>query len=508
MEAVRGVHVVRLAGLLAHDVLTARDGADAAAGKEEAHRRRARRIRETMEALGPFYVKVGQVLATRPDLVSGALTAELERLHGTVTAAPFAVLEPVLERELGRGWRRLFREVDTGRPCGSASLAQAYPVVLHDGSHAVLKVQRPGIEGRMRADMAALRRAARMTGRAVPRLAEVLDLDAVLQGIFDCMRPELDFTAEAAHMEAGRRAAEGFTYLTVPEVRRAGRRVLIQSVAPGRALSAGAAGDLCEEQRERVGAELLKYMYRGYFVEHFFHADPHPGNVFLHPGTGATLIDWGMAGRIDRHTGTLGALAFAAIAQNDARGLAAAWLELGRSTPRTDLPGFRDDLTRLVPRLAMSRLEDMDFGAALSTILRCAARRGIHTNPMIGMLGKSMANVEGTVRGMAPGLSATEVFREALMDVMGELARQHLSQDQVARRGVELLAVGDSAMNEARAALRVLGGQESTVRGNPSPRHGTGGAGRGGPLGGYGAAAQWALAVWAVHRVTRQAPRR
>jgi ubiquinone biosynthesis protein len=320
------------------------------------------------------------------------------------------------------------------------------------------------------------------------------------------MRPELDFTSEAAHMQEGRRAAEGFRYLTVPAVRQAGRRVLIQSVAPGRALSAGAAKDLCEEQRERVGAELLRYMYRGYFVEHFFHADPHPGNVFLHPETGATLIDWGMAGRVDRHTGMLGALAFTSIAQNDARGLAAAWLELGRSTPRTDLPGFRDDLTRLVPRLAASRLDGMNFGSALSTILRCAARRGIRTSPTIGILGKSMANVEGTVRGIAPNLGAAEVFRETLMDVMGELARKYLSPEQAARRGLELMAVGDSALEEARSALRAFAGRQNTqdVRPWAGPR--TGGEGSG-PLGHYGsAAAAGALAAWAVHRVTRHVP--
>ncbi|MEU8431885.1 AarF/UbiB family protein [Streptomyces sp. NPDC029216] len=491
--------MARLAGLLAQDVLTAQGGADRAERGTDVQRYRARRIRKTMEALGPFYIKVGQVLATRPDLVSGFLVTELERLQGTVTAVPFSAFEPVLEAELGRTWRKLFREVDSGLPCGSASLAQVYPVVLHDGSHAVLKVQRPGAEGRMRADMAALSRAARLTGRAAPRLAEVLDLDAVLQGIFDCMRPELDFTSEAAHMEDGRRAAEGFRYLTVPAVRQAGRRVLIQSVAPGRALSAGAADDLCEEQRERVGAELLTYMYRGYFVEHFFHADPHPGNVFLHPETGATLIDWGMAGRIDRHTGMLGALAFTSIAQNDARGLAAAWLELGRSTPRTDLPGFRDDLTRVVPRLAASRLDGMNFGSALSTVLRCAAQRGIRTSPTIGILGKSMANVEGTVRAIAPNLAAAEVFRETLMDVMGELARKYLSPEQAARRGLELMAVGDSALDEARSALRVFAGRDTTGAMRP------GGEGRD-PLTRYGsAAAAGAFAAWALHQLTRHA---
>ncbi|GAA3135845.1 AarF/UbiB family protein [Streptomyces rameus] len=506
MEPVRGVGVARLAGLLAQDVLAARQGTDTAERTMGAQRHRARRIRMTMEALGPLYIKVGQVLATRPDLVSGALILELERLHTTVSVAPFSVFEPVLEQELGRRWEKLFREVDIGLPCGSASLAQVYPVVLHDGSRAVLKVQRPGAEARMRADMAALSRAARMTGRALPRLAEVLDLDAILQGIFDCMRPELDFTAEAAHMETGRRAAEGFRYLTVPAVRQAGRRVLIQGLARGRALSAGAAEDLCEEQRERVGAELLRYMYRGYFVEHFFHADPHPGNVFLHPETGATLIDWGMAGRIDRHTGTLGALAFTSIAHNDARGLAAAWLELGRSTPRTDLPGFRDDLTRVVPRLAASRLDGMNFGSALATILRCAARRGIRTSPMIGMLGKSMANVEGTVRGIAPNLSATDVFRETLVDIMAELARKYLSYEQVARQGLELIAVGDSALDEVRAALRILAGRENTTRAEPWPSQRTVGDGLG-PVGQHGiAAATWVLAAWAVHRVTRHAP--
>nr|WP_239091480.1 AarF/UbiB family protein [Streptomyces sp. SID14478] len=487
--------------LLVSDVLASRERIDVEQSALAGQRRRARRIRETIEQLGPFWVKVGQVLATRSDVVSDAVLTELAHLQDAVHTEPFALFEPVLREELGAHWCRRFRDIDTDTPLGSASLAQVYRVVLTDGRTAVLKVQRPGTRARVYADMAQLRRAARIAGRAVPRIDSVLDVEATLQIVFDCMQPELDFAAEAKHMAQGRRMAQDFKGVHVPDVHLATGRVLLQSLAPGASLNQADLSAFTPKQRHRIGSDLLSFMYRGYFVERMFHADPHPGNIFVDPEHGATLIDWGMVGRIDRNLGSLGVMALTSLAQNDARGLASAWTEMGRTTEFADLLGFQQDLTRLVPRIASAALEDLDFGVALTDVLRCAAQRGIRTSPMVGMLGKSITNIEGSVRRLAPELSALDVFEDALTDVMVELARDVFSKEQTARRAMELIVAGNSTVDQLRSLLRDLANRELTMRVGLLPGHGMGSDSNGilsrrvAPLLAAG------LAVWGMRRL-------
>ncbi|MFE9680833.1 ABC1 kinase family protein [Streptomyces sp. NPDC006285] len=494
--------VAHLMTLLVTDVLSSRERIGVEHAELARQQRRARRIRETIEGMGPFWVKVGQILATRADVVSDAVLRELAGLQDSVHLEPFHVFEPVLREELGPQWWARFREIDTVSPLGSASLAQVYRVVLTDGRTAVLKVQRPGTRARVHADMAYLRRAARIAGRAVPRIGAVLDVEATLQVIFDCLQPELDFTAEARHMAQGQRMARDFKGIHVPDVHLATPRVLLQSLAPGEALNRADLSVFSDEQRRRIGGDLLTFMYRGYFVERMFHADPHPGNVFVHPERGATLIDWGMVGRIDRNLGSLGVMVLTSLAQNDARGLASAWTEMGRATPFADLLGFQEDMTRLVPLITAAALEDLDFGVALTNVLRCAAQRGIRTSPMIGMLGKSITNIEGSVRRIAPELSALEVFEDALTDVMVELARDLLSREQTARRVLELMVAGNSTVDQLRSLLRDLANRELTMRVGLLPGHGLGSDGNGilsrrvAPLLAAG------VAVWGVRRLT------
>jgi ubiquinone biosynthesis protein len=435
--------------------------------------RRARLVRERLEGLGPFYVKVGQVLASRPDLVPQTICVELGRLHDQVRPDPFPRIERVLEAELGTGWRREFSDVDIARPLGSASLAQAYAVILKDGRQAVLKVQRPGVRERVLADMAGARRLAWMIGHAAPRMTEVFDLEATLASMFDCMRPEFDFTLEAAQMTAARAVAADYPLVSVPEVYRATPRVLVQSRAPGRALASADLISLPGKMRRTACAQLLAFMYRSYFVERVFHADPHPGNVFIDPQHGITLIDWGMVGRIDRTLGSIGVQLFISLAQCDAPGVASAWTQMGHAGPQADIAGFREDIARLVPFVAARTMADLNFGQTLATILKSACRRGIRTSPMMGMLGKSVSNIESTIRMIAPELSATGAFEEALGEVMTGLTRDYLSGTELAYQVVAAITTTHSGMNDLNNLLRDIATRDLTARAASTGRAGT-----------------------------------
>ncbi|MFD4988204.1 ABC1 kinase family protein [Streptomyces sp. NPDC058374] len=408
---------------------------------EQADRRRerAQSLRRAFEQLGPFYMKVGQILSTRPDIVPEYVIPELEKLHDGAAVLPFSALEPVLRAELGARWADKVRDIDTEQPLGAASLAQVYRATLADGRAAVVKIQRPGVRDTVAQDMSILRRTARVGGRLAPRFTAVIDIEAMLEVLFDAMRPELDFTVEARNMRQATGLAAPFEHLAVPEVLLATPRVLVQSLAPGRSIRHAEHDAFDADERLAIGKDLLAFVFRGFFVDRFFHADLHPGNVFAAPGEKATLIDWGMVGRTDRRTGMLLMLILLALARNDGHGLAKAWVELGHATPWAQTGAFASDMAVLVPQIAEASLEELNFGVTLTRILTCSTKRGIRTSPSVAVLGKAFANIEGSVRHLAPELSLIDVFKGEMRHVMLSLVAETVSMEQLASTALELM---------------------------------------------------------------------
>ncbi|MFC4913817.1 ABC1 kinase family protein [Actinomadura gamaensis] len=417
-------------------------------------------VRRAFEELGPFYTKVGQILSTRPDLVSEPVRQELGKLHDRVTPEPFERFAPVLEQELGDDWARRFADVETERPLGAASLAQVYRVTLRDRRPAVVKIQRPGIAPVIRRDMAVLRRATRLLSRCAPRFTGVMDLDAMLMVIFDAMRPELDFRLEAGNMDRARGIVARFSTLEVPEVLYAGPHVLIQSLAPGASIRDAKAGDFSPGERLAIGRDLLALMYRCYFVEHTFHADPHPGNIFVAPGERASIIDWGMVGSIDRRLSISIFRVLLGVVQNDAQAAARAWMEMGYATEWTEFRAFASDMAGVVPRVRTASLDELNFGVLLGTVLKRSTKRGIATSPMVSILAKSFANMEGSVRYLAPELSIIEVFQEEMSGILSFLATELFSEAQAARILTDVALGATTGLEQARGVLQDLSSRD------------------------------------------------
>lgn len=457
-------HVTQvLAELFSDEVTRAARSRGDSVDLELRERRRAHNVRVALERLGPFYVKLGQMLSTRPDIVPQSMIGELEKLHDHVSPAPFSTFEPVLEAELGPGWKEQFQHVDIFEPLGTASLAQVYAVTMRDGRRGVVKVQRPGIRSQVLDDMRMMRRAARLVGRCAPRLNAVVDLDAMLGVLFDAMRPELDFTIEAGNMDAARAAITEFRTLSVPEVLLATPRVLIQALAPGQSIRQASRDEFTERERMAIGEDLLAFTYRGFFINRMFHADPHPGNIFVQPGGQASLIDWGMVGRLDRRTSMRIMLVLLNLAENDGHGLAKAWVDLGYATPWANVDAFAADMAALTPKIAAASLEELNFGVSLTAVLQQSTKRGIKTNPMISVLGKAFGNIEGSVRCLAPELSITSVFEKQMAGIMVDLAGEFFSTTHLAKTTMEMMLGADTALEQARAIARDLSNREFRV---------------------------------------------
>ncbi len=424
---------------------------------------RARAVRLALERMGPLYVKIGQMLSTRPDMVPDYMMAEFSNLHDRVSPRPFETFVPVLAEEMGPDWATNFRHVDTD-PVGTASLAQVYKVVLKSGRDAVVKIQRPGIRQLVLDDMAMMQWVVRRIAKRAPDFNDIMDLEAMTDVVFSAMRPELDFTIEAEHMDDFRDRASDFDTLRIPEVLYAKPRVLVQSLAPGKSIREVDPASYTEKQRNAIGADLLAFQFWGFFVDRKFHADPHPGNIFISPDGEVNLIDWGMVDRVDRNLSTSMAVIMLSLSMNDGAAMARAWIDMGRATRRADIAGFINDMGRFVPGIAGQPLERFNFGVQLTAILKFSARRGIATSPAVASLGKSFANIEGSVRYLAPHLSITDIFEDEFKMITQELAREILNQESTVQGLSQTLLMMQKGPGQLRSLLADAANRDLTVR--------------------------------------------
>jgi ubiquinone biosynthesis protein len=433
------------------------------ASQATVEQQRAQAVRRTLEELGPLYVKVGQILSTRPDLVPAYVREELALLTDQATVRPFAAFVPALEEELGAGWRESFSSFETGQPLGAASLAQVYRATLRDGTPCVVKIQRPGSHGSVLGDMAVLRRATGLIRRLAPRFNEVIDTGAMLDVIFRAMDDELDFTREAANMKDARKAAKEFKTIKVPKALIATPRVLVQSLAAGQAAHRLKEDELSRKQRKKVAKEFVAYMFKGFFVERTFHADPHPGNVLVGANGKAHVIDWGMVGRIDRSTSTAMLGTMIGMAYNDGPALAQSWIQMGSPTPWSDIGGFTADIARFIPHITNASLAELNFGVALTSVLAFSTNRRIQTTPNVSILGKAVANMEGTVRHIHPDLKLSDSIRDALQDILLDMLRDLGSPEQLAQYGLHALRALTQGPSQGTRVLNDLADRQLTL---------------------------------------------
>ncbi len=256
------------------------------------------RLRRALEELGPMFVKLGQLLATRVDLLPPPWIAELEKLHSDVPPVPFELLIPELERALGRSPFEVFPDLET-TAFGSASIAQVHRARLADGTQVVLKVRRPGIRSKIEADLRIVAHIAELIEAEMPEARRYRPKDIAAEFARSLER-ELDFAMEARNVERIAKNFEGDPFIVIPRIfpewtsESLNVQEHVEAIRGTDADKVAAAG-LDRRLLARRGAEAVLKMI---LVDGFFHADPHPGNVFYLPGNRIAMIDFGMVGRL------------------------------------------------------------------------------------------------------------------------------------------------------------------------------------------------------------------
>lgn len=368
------------------------------------------RIRLALAELGPTFIKLGQILSTRADLVGAELATELQQLQTAVRADPPDVVRATIESELGHNIEAVFAEF-SDEPIASASIGQVHRARLRNGQEVVVKVQHAGIADKIRVDLDILIGLAQMA-EMVPEFMPYRPR-AVVAEFQRVLRRELDFGREERHM---RQFAydfaddptvcipRSFPELCTARVLTMEHLIGIRLAERERLISAGY--DLKEVARR--GAELYLKMI---FVHGYYHADPHPGNVVVLPGNVIGLLDFGMVGRIDEPLRESIEEILSALVEHDSMQLTSLITRIGMTPPQLDQTALSIDLADFVAHYAHQQLNDFDLGGALNEMMEIIRRFQIMLPERVAMLVKVFVMLEGTSRCLSPNFSLMEVMQ-------------------------------------------------------------------------------------------------
>jgi ubiquinone biosynthesis protein len=392
-----------------------------------------RRLVHAMQELGPAFVKLGQMLSTRPDLLSEEFVKEFESLQDRVPPFPGEQAKQVVESELGASLHSVYAEFGDD-PVASASIAQVHRARLPDGRAVAVKVQRPGIEQLIRSDVNILYLLAGL-------LEGQVDLglgspEKVVEAFDRAMSVEVDFVNEAANAERLAAALDAVDGVHVPKVLRpmSARRVLTLEWVDGTKLTSVAE---LKADRRKVMERLIEATYQQIFVAGFFHADPHPGNLVVDEEATLTYLDFGLVGHITPEMrDTLGALLVGVIFK-DAQGLARTLYKAGTADGRVHLRDLSAEIDVLLERWAGTKLEEQDTGRLALEILDLARTHHLRMPEEFVVLARTQLALDGISRVLVPDwdmMAAVKPYAARLaaerMDptqLGGELSRAALS---------------------------------------------------------------------------------
>ena len=393
-------------------------------GKRPATREGAREFRLALEELGTTFVKLGQLLSSRPDLLPDVYIDELDKLVDEVAPVPFAELEPVIREDLGEG---VFASIDP-EPLAAASIAQIHPALLASGREVVVKVRRPGVVEQVELDLDLLRSTAALLERR-SEAAQLVQIAALADELEVHLRAELDFVEEAHNTELIAALVEDYDDVVVAQVIRphVTERVLVLERIHGSKV--GPDHDLPQER----ASELARSFFRAYMHQvtraGVYHADRHRGNVLLTDDGRLALLDFGLLGRLDDDTRRSLALLLLGVAQNRADDVADVILGLSLTTIDSDEPGFVHELRRKLPRYHWRPLAGIRAGEALADLQRISLRYGIRLPPSFALVGKTLSQADSIARTLDPLLDPIELLAQDAIVVMLREAERRLEPD-------------------------------------------------------------------------------
>uniref|UniRef100_A0A831XE17 2-polyprenylphenol 6-hydroxylase n=1 Tax=Geobacter metallireducens TaxID=28232 RepID=A0A831XE17_GEOME len=389
----------------------------------------AERMRLALEELGPTFVKLGQILSTRPDVIPRSFILEFAKLQDQVPSFPFEAVEEQIRKHLGREPAECYSCIDP-EPLAAASIAQVHRARLVSGEEVVIKVRRPGVVGVVETDIDALMGLAVLAERHLPG-SDLYDPVGLVKEFARTIRREMDFSREAHTIEKFAENFAGDPTLHFPRVywdRTAGG-VLTMEYIDGIKVSDTAALKAAGLDRRliaRRGADAFLTMV---LTHGFFHGDPHPGNVLILPDNVICLLDYGMVGRLDAQLKRYLTDILLAIVQRDVDEVISLLLYSGDITDTLDTRALRRDLSGLIDSYYEVPLQEIEVGRMLLEFLEVITTYHIRFQPDLMLLAKALVAIEGMGRELDPAFDMVEHLRPFMKKAM----RDQLSPNRLMR---------------------------------------------------------------------------
>lgn len=371
----------------------------------------AERMRMALEELGPTFVKLGQILSTRPDIIPAAFVKEFEKLQDQVPSFSFDELRTKIEKELGAPVTELFEAI-SHEPLAAASIAQVHRARLKSGEEVVVKVRRPGVVALVESDISALMALAQLAERHVPG-SELYDPVSVVREFARTIRREMDFSREGHTIEKFRDNFKSVPWMYFPHVywTHSSRGVLTMEYIDGIKVS-----DLAALENTGLDPKLIAHRGADAFLEMvlkhgFFHGDPHPGNVFILPDNKICLLDYGIVGRIDESLTSFLSDIIIAIVNRDMDQVVSLLLFAGDISDSLDIGALKRDLGHFIDGYYEVPLKDIEVGRMLLEFIEIITLYNIRIQPDLMLLAKSLVIVEGMGRALNPAFDMVEHVR-------------------------------------------------------------------------------------------------
>ena len=405
-------------------------------------------VRKTLEELGLTFLKFGQVLAMRRDLLPAAYIDELELLHDQLPAMAFDAVRATVEFELGSPLTKLFSSFSE-TPLAAATIAQVHEAKTRGGRHVAVKVQRPGLKAIISEDIAALTYLAALGERLFPGLRK-LDFPVVINEFANSLHREIDFSREAHSIKLFRAALEDVPDLWIPNVvvECSGGAVLTLEFSAGERIDHYA--KLHPEAMPQSINTLVKLMLQTIFEEGLFHADPHPGNVFVLPDGRLSLLDFGNTGEFDEPMRESLILLLEAVVKGDARAATEAYLEMAPTSEDVNRAALLVDIKAVLYEINRSDLADVSIGDAFDSLLRAGSRNGVHNPAEFFLLTRAFVILESMTEQLAPDHNYMESFREEI----SRLTAQHFSPARIKVETIKLARELERLISDAPGDTR------------------------------------------------------
>jgi ubiquinone biosynthesis protein len=428
------------------------------------HDDHAEGLASALEELGPCFIKLGQLLSTRPDLMPADYIQALSRLQSTVAPVPSDKIIPIIESELGVPVSELFQSFDSA-PLATASIAQVHRAVLRDGSTVAVKVQRPGVRQRIEIDIEVLHEVARFATKYTS-FGSRYGLTQMVRELEHSLSQELDFRLEAENTRLIGRQIADFTRLTTPTVHMdyTSRRVLTLSFVQGRHLSTLARDELNALDAPAIAKDLLSAYLKQIVIDGVFHCDPHPGNIFLADDGRLALMDFGMVGRFDAGQKDNIILLLLAFSERQGERVADNYLEMVEIPRGFDRRAFTQDVSALVSRYHDMSGGRMALGTALLDLTRLAYNHRMPVPSAMTLLGKAMLNLDGTVRVLSPELDPVQLIRDYMLEVMEKRGMAQLAAGRVFAWAIDMKHLVENAPRRTDMILEKLSNDQLTLR--------------------------------------------